>query len=116
MTLNSGLKPASENVTLDVLDAKGIKIFRNEATTDEYGMATVDLPISQEPDLGTWKITATTPKSKTELDVKVEEYVLPKYEVKVDLPKDWFLVSEPIKGKVTATYSFGKPVKGSLSI
>ena len=77
---------------------------------------TIDLPISTEPNLGTWKITASTAKSKTQLDVKVEEYVLPKYEVKVDLPKDWFLVSEPIKGKVTATYSFGKPVKGELQI
>ena len=42
--------------------------------------------------------------------------MLPKYEVKVDLPKNWFLVNEPIKGKVTATYSFGKPVKGDLEI
>ncbi len=116
MTLDSGLKPISENVTIDVLDAKGIKIFRNETKTDEYGMTEIDLPISQEPNLGTWKITAETPKSKTQLDVKVEEYVLPKYEVKVDLPKDWFLVNEPVKGKVTATYSFGKPVKGDLEI
>lgn len=116
MTLDPDLKPTGENVTVNVLDAKGIKIFRSETMTDEYGMAEIDLPISTEPNLGTWKIAAQTSKSKTQLDVKVEEYVLPKYEVKVDLPKDWFLVSEPIKGTVTATYSFGKPVKGKLEI
>jgi CD109 antigen len=116
MTLDSGLKPTSENVVVEILDAKGIKIYRNEAKTDDFGMASLELPISQEPNLGTWKLTATTPKTKTQLDVRVEEYVLPKYEVNVDLPKDWFLVNEPIKGKVTAEYSFGKPVKGELHI
>lgn len=116
VTLNPQLKPMSESATIEVLDAKGIKIFRTETHTDEYGMATLDLPISTEPNLGVWKITAVTPQTKSQLDVRVEEYVLPKYEVKVDLPREWFLVSEPIKGKVTAEYSFGKPVVGELEI
>jgi CD109 antigen len=116
MSLDAGLMPTSQSVTVEALDAKGIKIFRDETKTDEYGLATLELPVSSEPNLGTWKISAISAKAKTETDVKVEEYVLPKYEVKVDLPKDWFLVNEPIKGKVTATYSFGKPVKGELEI
>ena len=116
VTLDSELRPVSETVTVEVLDAKGIKIFRNVVATDEYGMVTLDLPISTEPNLGVWKITASTPKTKTQLDVRVEEYVLPKYEVKVTLPKEWFLASEPVKGKVAAEYSFGKPVKGDLEI
>jgi CD109 antigen len=79
-------------------------------------MATLDLPISQEPNLGVWKITAATEKESTQLDVRVEEYVLPKYEVKAQLGKEWFLVNEPIMGKIVAEYSFGKPVKGELKI
>ena len=116
MTLAPALKPVSENVTVEAMDAKGIKIFRQEAATGEFGMANIDLPVSQEPNLGVWKITAATPKNKTQVDVRVEEYVLPKYEVKADLPRDWFLVNEPIKGKVKAEYSFGKPVEGELKI
>jgi CD109 antigen len=46
----------------------------------------------------------------------VEEYVLPKYEITVELPKEWFLINEPIKGKIKAEYSFGKPVTGELKI
>jgi len=116
MTLDPDLKPVSQSVTVEVLDAKGIKIFRSETTTDEYGMATLELPISQEPNLGTWKITAKSANDDTQIDVRVEEYVLPKYEVKVELPKDWFLVDELIKGSVSAEYSFGKSVKGELVI
>ena len=116
LTLDPELKPTTEPVTVDVLDAKGIKIFHTGMTTDDYGMASVDLPLSEEPNLGVWKINVITEKAKNQLDVRVEEYVLPKYEVTVDLPKEWFLVSEPIKGKIGAEYTFGKPVKGEVKI
>ena len=116
LTLDSDLKPVTETATVEVLDAKGIKIFRTDVTTDDYGMANLELPISTEPNLGTWKINVITEKSTNELDVRVEEYVLPKYEVTVELQKNWFLVNEPIKGKITAEYSFGKPVSGELKI
>src|SRR4030042_2400416 len=79
-------------------------------------MPNLALPLSTEPNLGVWKINVITDKAKNLLDVRVEEYVLPKYEVKVDLPKEWFLVSEPIKGKIGAEYTFGKPVKGEVKI
>ncbi len=116
LTLDPELKPDSEEVTVDILDAKGIKIFREVVTTDDYGFAGVDLPISNEPNLGVWKILAVTEKASSQLDVRVEEYVLPKYEVAVDLPREWFLVSEKITGKVDATYSFGKPVEGEMTV
>ncbi|MFC1956590.1 hypothetical protein ACFLWZ_08805, partial [Chloroflexota bacterium] len=34
----------------------------------------------------------------------------------MELPKEWFLVGESIKGKIRAEYSFGKPVTGELKI
>ncbi|MEE9583321.1 MAG: MG2 domain-containing protein, partial [Dehalococcoidales bacterium] len=91
ITLNSGLRPVSEPVTIEILDAKGIKIFRSQVDTDDYGMTSLELPISQEPNLGVWKIIALTDEGKTQLDVKVEKYVLPKYEVKIELAREWFL-------------------------
>ena len=116
ITLNSELRPVSQPVTVEVLDAKGIKIFRSEVDSDEYGMASLELPISSEPNLGAWKLTAVTEKGKTQLDVKVERYVLPKYDVKVELPREWFLINEPIEGSVSSEYSFGRPVSGELEI
>ncbi|MFC1865294.1 alpha-2-macroglobulin family protein [Chloroflexota bacterium] len=116
LTLDNRLMPLAEQVVIEILDAKGIKIFRNETTTDEYGMANFELPLSNEPNLGTWKISAETEYSKTQLDVKVEEYVLPKYEINVDLPKQWFLINETIGGNISAEYSFGKPVSGEIEI
>jgi len=116
ISLNSELKPVQLEATLEIQDAKGIKLFKQTLQTDEYGMATLDVPISEEPNLGVWKLTVQAGERSAELDVRVEEYVLPKYEVKVDLAKEWFLVNEPIKGKIGAEYSYGKPVQGELKI
>jgi CD109 antigen len=115
-TLNDELCPVEELVTVEVLDAKGIKIFRSEVTTDEYGMASLELPLSAEPNLGVLQITAETEDGEAQLDVLVEEYVLPKYEIDVELPRMWFLAGEVITGNVSAEYSFGKPVTGELEI
>jgi CD109 antigen len=129
VALDSELKPVQTAATIDIQDAKAIKVFKKVVTTDEYGMATVELPLSTEPNLGVWKLTATTAgdagtttevsaagTASTQLDVRVEEYVLPKYEVKAEMAKDWFLVNEPITGHVSAQYSFGREVKGDLKV
>jgi len=116
ITLDSELLPKQATVTIEVLDAKGIKVARQEVETDEYGMGHFSLPLSTEPNLGTWKITALVQEQKTQVDVRVEKYVLPKYEVKVELPREWFLPQEAIEGTVTAEYSFGKKVVGDLVV
>ena len=116
MTLDALLKPWPSAATIEVQDAKGLKVFKKEVATDDYGMTTVDLPLSTEPNLGVWKLTALAGDQKTQLDVRVEEYVLPKYEVRVDTEQEWLLTGDPIRGTVTGEYSFGKPVVGAVEI
>ncbi len=116
MTLDAALKPWPSAATIEVQDAKGIKVFRKEVDTDDYGMVTVDMPLSVEPNLGVWKLTALAGDQKTQLDVRVERYVLPKYEVSIATERDWVLADEPITGTVASEYSFGKPVVGEVEI
>ena len=116
MTLDSALKPWPSAAAIEVQDAKGIKVFRKEVETDEYGMVTVDMPLSVEPNVGVWKLTALAGDQMTQLDVRVERYVLPKYEVSIKTERDWVLASEPITGTVASEYSFGKPVVGEVEI
>jgi len=116
ITLDPELKPVQGTVAIEIADAKGIKVFKKDVETDDYGTATLDVPISTEPNLGVWKVAAVAGERGTEVDVRIEEYVLPKYEVRVELPKEWFLADEPISGKVTSEYSYGKPVKGELEV
>ena len=116
LTVGPELRPLTGDVTVEVQDAKGSKVFKKTVTTGEYGMATLDMPLSSEPNLGVWKIAARSGKSNAELDVRIEEYVLPKYEVTVDLPREWVLADEKITGRVDAGYTFGRPVRGEVEI
>lgn len=116
LALDPTLRPATGEAVVEVMDAKGIKVFKKTTSIDEFGMATLELPLSTEPNLGVWKVRAETGNHSGQVDVRVERYVLPKYEVKVDLPRDWALVGEAIQGTVSAEYSFGKPVKGEAQI
>ncbi|MBI4491546.1 MAG: alpha-2-macroglobulin, partial [Chloroflexi bacterium] len=116
LALDPALKPASGEAVVEAMDAKGIKVFKKAAQVDDFGMASLDLPLSTEPNLGVWKVRAAAGKRSSQVDVRVERYVLPKYEVKVELPREWALASERLSGTVGAEYSFGKPVKGEVEI
>ena len=116
LQLGPELKPLPGEFTVEIQDAKGNKIYREQSMSDDFGMATLNVPISAEPNLGVWKVTATAGEQMAEADVTVAEYTLPKYEVVVDVPKSWILANESITGTVTAEYSFGKPVKGEMEI
>ena len=116
LILDPELKPVVGEVVVEALDAKGIKVFRKATSSDEFGMATLDLPLSNEPNLGVWKLEAFSGNRVAQLDIRVEEYVLPKYDVAVDLPRSWILANEPITGAVSSEYSFGRPVKGEATI
>ena len=116
LRLSRDLKPIPGPVTVEIQDAKGIKVYKREVEADEFGMASASLPLSTEPNLGVWKLTALSGEQTTQLDVRVEEYVLPKYEIAVDMPQDWILVDDAVVGMVSAEYSFGKPVRGDVEI
>ena len=116
LLLDPELKPVEGQVVVEAQDAKGIKVFRHATSADEYGMATLDLPLSNEPNLGIWKLTAISGDREAQVDVRVEEYVLPKYDVDVSLPRSWILANEQIEGTISSEYSFGRPVKGEATI
>ena len=116
LLLDVDLKPRQGRITVEVQDAKGTRVFRELVEADEFGMANVTMPLSTEPNLGDWRISAYFKDRVADTLVNVEHYVLPKYEIDVDFPNDWTSVGEPITGTVSAEYSFGKPVKGKLKI
>ena len=87
---------------------------------DEFGMASASQPLSTDPNLGVnlgvWKLTDLSGEQTAQLDVRVEEYALPKHQITVDTPQDWILVDDAVVGMVSAEYSFGNPVRGEVEI
>ena len=116
LRLDPELKPLPGEITVEIQDAKGNKVYREEAPTDDFGMASLTMPLSAEPNLGVWKLTAHSGDQTAQTDVRVERYVLPKYEVAVNVPREWVLAGDGVTGSVSAEYSFGKPVRGEVNI
>ncbi len=116
LVLTNELRPTASDVTVQITDGKGVKIFRKDLTTNGFGVAPFDLDLASELNYGTWKITAESGAGRGTIDLRVEEYVLPRFEVKLETPRDYFRADEQIPGTITATYFFGKPVDGAVQI
>ncbi|ABE52600.1 alpha-2-macroglobulin family protein [Methanococcoides burtonii] len=116
LSLNNNLIPVVQNTTVEIADAKGVKIYKDDLVTNEYGVAFFDLPLASELNLGTWKVKATSGSSMSEVDIRVEKYVLPKFDLETSTEKSWFLADEPITGTVSANYFFGKVVEGTVEV
>jgi CD109 antigen len=116
LSLNNDLVPVQENITVEITDAKGIKVFKEEMSSNKYGVASFDLPLASELNLGTWKIVATAGDSISNVDIQVDKYVLPKFGVSVETSREWFLASDRITGTVSANYFFGKDVQGDVLV
>lgn len=116
LVLSNKLRPQSADVGVEITDGKGVKIFRKELVSNVFGVAPFELPLASELNFGTWKITAESGSSSGFIDVRVEKYVLPRFNVDLNMPKDYFIVDEAISGTVEAAYFFGKTVDGSVRV
>ncbi|XP_017086450.2 LOW QUALITY PROTEIN: CD109 antigen [Drosophila eugracilis] len=81
------------------------------------GVYSGELQLSEQPVLGTWKITVSVDGDNRETkSFEVDRYVLPKFEVVVDTAKDVVIGDSAIKATIRAKYTYGKPVKGKATV
>jgi len=117
---------ASRNITFELEDARGNRIFRKQTTTDSFGVASAEFVLADEVNLGAWHLHALLPSNNdaaptntAEVTLQVERYVLPKFRVSIDFSqKDGrqqrdFRPGDHVTGTVEAKYFFGKPVSNA---
>ena len=46
LVLNNNLVPVEQDLTIEITDAKGIKVFKENMMSNEYGVALFDLPLT----------------------------------------------------------------------
>ncbi|KMY88821.1 CD109 antigen isoform X3 [Drosophila simulans] len=81
------------------------------------GVFSGELQLSEQPVLGTWKISVSVDGDNRETkSFEVDKYVLPKFEVIVDTPKAAVIEDKVIKATIRAKYTYGKPVKGKATV
>ncbi|NUN14085.1 MAG: alpha-2-macroglobulin [Myxococcales bacterium] len=108
---------AEQTILFEIEDGKGNKIYKEERTTDEWGIAHTEFPIANIVNLGTFKVRAILGETIAEKTAEVSLYALPKFGIKVSIEEPWYMPGMTVAGVVDARYFFGKAVaSGSVTI
>jgi type II secretory pathway pseudopilin PulG len=108
------LKPApAQEVTFSVTEPKGNVILKQPTRTSAYGIAAIDCPLADEINEGAYTLACKVGDTESKLMVDVKKYVLPKFRVEVELDQPYYQPGQKVRGKVDASYFFGKPVSNS---
>jgi hypothetical protein len=112
---------AGRNLTFEMEDSRGNKVFKKSTATDKFGIASAEFSLADEVNLGTYHLRAligdsSAPSNTAELALNVERYLLPKFKVAVEFtekdnkPRRDYRPGDHVTGTVRANYFFGKPV------
>ena len=112
---------ANRKLTFELEDSRGNKIFRKAAQTSKFGVASAEFALADEVNLGAYHLRAVMDDAtnRSEITVRVEKYVLPKFKVAVEFTganRHGYRPGEHVTGVVRANYFFGKPVHGEVSV
>jgi uncharacterized protein YfaS (alpha-2-macroglobulin family) len=103
---------ANSDIEIVIADAKGNKVYRETATTSDFGVASWSFQLANEVNHGNYKISAALGDTSSEKTVVVKPYVLPKFKVSAATDETFYRPGQRISGQVEAAYFFGKAVEG----
>ncbi|XP_045695718.1 alpha-1-macroglobulin-like [Phyllostomus hastatus] len=93
------------------------RIFQWQSLGLQGGFNQLSFPLSVEPALGHYKVIVQKESGrKIEHSFEVGEYVLPKFEVQLKMPKTIGFLDETFEVTACGLYTYGKPVPGLVTI
>lgn len=105
-----------DEINVTITDPKRNIVKQWQALSNYRGLLSLELDLSDEPMLGDWTIQAEARSQTTTKRFQVAEYILPTFEVGLQLPK-FITYDEPeLIATVRATYTYGKPVNGQVTL
>uniref|UniRef100_A0A1I8Q6D7 TEP1-F n=1 Tax=Stomoxys calcitrans TaxID=35570 RepID=A0A1I8Q6D7_STOCA len=121
LALDENTRPArlDEPLNVGIRDGAGNHIKQMKDVKFDKGVFSGKFQLSEQPVLGNWVIEIThgeENKQKTEKHFEVAKYVLPKFSVELEAPKEVAIFDGIIKMTVRSKYTYGKPVKGKATV
>ncbi|XP_073080811.1 CD109 antigen [Manis javanica] len=116
LTLFSDFKPYKTSLNILMKDPKSNLIQQWLSEENDLGVISKTFQLSSHPILGDWSIQVQVNDQTYYQSFQVSEYVLPKFEVALQTPLYCSLNSKSLNGTVTAKYTYGKPVKGDVTL
>ncbi|XP_049751394.1 CD109 antigen isoform X1 [Elephas maximus indicus] len=116
LTLFSDFKPYKTSLSIVIKDPKSNLIQQWLSEQNNLGVVSKTFQLSSHPILGDWSIQVQVNDQTYYQSFQVSEYVLPKFEVTLQTPLYCSLNSKSLNGTVVAKYTYGKPVKGDVTL
>ncbi|XP_006875548.1 PREDICTED: alpha-2-macroglobulin-like [Chrysochloris asiatica] len=118
VSLDDNFHPLNELIPLVYLqDPKDNRITQWQNIKLVTGLTQLSFPLSSEPFQGSYKVVVQKESgSRIEHPFTVEEFVLPKFEVQVTMPKIITILEKEINVSVCGIYTYGKPVPGHVTL
>ncbi|XP_075579145.1 alpha-2-macroglobulin-like protein 1 [Pelecanus crispus] len=111
VSLDKDFTPSSKKLPLVFLkDPSGNRIAQWRDVSPQQGIVDLSLPLAAEPALGTYTIEVEGKRRS----FSVEEYVLPKFEMTIDLPAVVLEKDKKVRMEICGRYTYGKPVQGKV--
>ncbi|XP_026185360.1 CD109 antigen [Mastacembelus armatus] len=108
-------KPYISPVDLIITDPRGNLLRQWLAADSILGVVCKEFLLSENPPLGQWTIVTKVSNVSSEKHFTVSHYASPKFEVLIDAPGVIYR-GDTLWGFVTAKYSYGKFVQGTMKI
>ncbi|XP_045774990.1 C3 and PZP-like alpha-2-macroglobulin domain-containing protein 8 [Maniola jurtina] len=116
IALDKYLLPLSGTVDISILDTGGSPVRQWASVPLDRGLFAEELLLADEPALGQWTIQVEARGQKYSRQIMVADYVLPKFEMDLQMPKEILFSDGRFNINVTARHFNGLPVKGELTI
>ncbi|KGL88563.1 CD109 antigen, partial [Charadrius vociferus] len=121
VTIYPDLKPYKASLNIYVRDPRKKLIQQWLMEEGDLGVVSKKFQLSMNPPLGDWSIEVEVNVSiiscvNVMLSVTFFFLVLPKFDVMITTPLYYSLREEDVTGVVTAKYTYGKPVKGTVTV
>ncbi|XP_077026108.1 pregnancy zone protein-like [Tamandua tetradactyla] len=118
VSVDINFRPLNEMFPLVYIkNPKKNRIFQWQSLTLQGGLTQLSFPLSTEPSLGHYEVTVLKESGKKiEHSFEVKEYVLPKFEVQVKMPKTIGFLDDEFAVSVCGLYTYGKPVSGLVTM
>ncbi|NXN92969.1 CD109 protein, partial [Rhinopomastus cyanomelas] len=116
VTIHPDLKAYKAPLNIFIRDPRKKLIQQWLMEEGDLGIVSKEFQLSMNPPLGDWSMEVEVNGQVHYQRFNVMEYVLQKFDVVITAPLYYSLREEDVSGVVTAKYTYGKPVKGTVTV
>ena len=106
-------EPVVEDVNICIYDGNDNKVYNENVKSSDYGIISGNFALASEVNSGLYKLVVKTKNNETNKQFKVNPYVIPKYEVKINYDKESYLVGDVAKVTFNTKYFFGEAAQNA---